>query len=84
MAEPQLSVRSARARELAHRLARRERRTVADVVERALEAYLARQVGVETAEEFYRRLIAERTEDVDFEALLAEHRKPHPGVDLDP
>ena len=39
MAEPQLSVRSARARELAHRLAKRERRTVAEVVERALEAY---------------------------------------------
>jgi uncharacterized protein (UPF0276 family) len=38
MAEPQLSVRSARARALAHRLARRERRTVADIVERAERA----------------------------------------------
>ena len=39
MAEPQLSVRSAKARDLAHRLARREHRSIADVVERALEAY---------------------------------------------
>lgn len=36
MGEPQLSVRSARARDLAHRLARREQRTVAEVVEGAL------------------------------------------------
>ena len=39
MSEPQLSVRSAKARELAHRLANRERRTIAAVVERALEEY---------------------------------------------
>jgi len=39
MPEPQLSVRSARVRDLAHELARRERRTVAEIVVRALEAY---------------------------------------------
>ena len=39
MPEPQLSVRSARARDLAHRLARRERTTVAEIVERALETW---------------------------------------------
>jgi hypothetical protein len=38
MAEPQLSVRSAKARDLAHRLARREKRSIADIVERALES----------------------------------------------
>ncbi len=43
MPEPQLSVRSARARDLAHRLARRERTTVAEIVERALEAYERRE-----------------------------------------
>ena len=42
MPEPQLSVRSARARDLAHEIARREKRTVAEVVERALEAYRLR------------------------------------------
>lgn len=37
MAEPPLSVRSAKARDLAHRLARRENRSIADIVEQALE-----------------------------------------------
>jgi hypothetical protein len=35
MAEPQLSARSAKAKDLAHRLARRENRSIADIVERA-------------------------------------------------
>jgi hypothetical protein len=39
MAQSQLSVRSAKARDLAHRRARREQRSIADIVERALEAY---------------------------------------------
>jgi hypothetical protein len=47
MAEPQLSVRSAKARDLARRLARRENRSIADVVERALEAYEIREAGRE-------------------------------------
>ena len=37
MAEPQLSVRSAKAIEIAHRLSRAHNRTVAKTVERALE-----------------------------------------------
>lgn len=37
MAAPQLSVRSAKVRDLAQRLARREKRSIADIVERALE-----------------------------------------------
>jgi hypothetical protein len=49
MAEPQLSVRSAKARDLARRLARREHRSIADVVERALEAYEIREAGREPA-----------------------------------
>ena len=83
MAQPQLSVRSARARDLAHELARREGRTVAQIVERALEAYRAR-VGAprESAAEFYRRLTEGREEDIDLDALLEEHRKPHLGIDL--
>jgi len=39
MPEPQLPVRSAKARDLAHPLARRERRSVADIVGRVLDAY---------------------------------------------
>ena len=82
MPEPQLSVRSARARDLAHELARREGRTIAEVVERALEAYRSNDSRQESAAEFYRRLIGDREDDVDLDALLAGHREPHSGVDL--
>lgn len=82
MAEPQLSVRSAKARDLAHRLARRENRSIADVVERALEAYEVRETGREPASAFYRRLASEYGADVDLESIISEHRKPHEGMDL--
>jgi hypothetical protein len=82
MAEPQLSVRSARARDLAHRLARRENRSVADIVERALEAYEVRETGREPAAAFYARLSAESGTGVDLEEIIRENRKPHPGPDL--
>ena len=82
MPEPQLSVRSARARDLAHEIARRERRTVAEVVERALEAYRSREAPQESAEGFFRRLTRDREDDVDLDAVLEEHRKPHLGIDL--
>lgn len=82
MAEPQLSVRSARARDIAHRLAHREKRTVANVVERALELYEAREAAREPAAEFYARLRAEAATDIDLEAIIRENRKPHPGIDL--
>ncbi len=82
MPEPQLSVRSARARDLAHELARREGRTIAEIVERALEAYRSDDRRQESAAEFYRRLVRGRKDDVDLDALLVEHRGPHSGVDL--
>ena len=82
MAEPQLSVRSARARDLAHRLARRENRTIADVVERALEAYEVREAGREPASAFYGRLCEQSGADIDLEAVIREHRRPHQGIEL--
>ncbi len=82
MAEPQLSVRSARARDLAHRLARRERRSIAEVVERALAAYEQRETGREPADAFYARLCASWGEDADLEAQIADHRRAHSGLDL--
>jgi hypothetical protein len=82
MAEPQISVRSARARDLAHRLAQRENRSVADVVERALEAYAIRTFGREPAEAFYRRLSAECGADIDLEAVIRENREFHAGPEL--
>ena len=39
MPEPQLSIRSARARTLAYRLAKKQKRTLSQVVELALEAF---------------------------------------------
>jgi hypothetical protein len=82
MAEPQLSVRSARARDLAHKLARRENRTIADIVERALESYAEREAGREPADVFYDNLIASAGTDIDLEAVIRENRKPHSGIDL--
>lgn len=82
MAEPQLSVRSAKAREMAHRLARRENRTIADIVERALEDYEVRQTGREPASTFWRRVSQECGTDIDLEEIIQEHRKPHHGIDL--
>jgi hypothetical protein len=82
MPEPQLSVRSAKARELAHRLARRENRSIADVVERALEAYEVRESGRETAEAFYDRIAAEHGTDIDLEAVIRASRRMHAGLEL--
>ena len=82
MAEPQLSVRSARARDLAHRLARRERRTIADIVERALEDYATRQTGREPADAFYARLSKECGADIDLEAVIRADRRGHKGPSL--
>jgi len=82
MPEPQLSVRSARARELAHSLAKRERRTVAEVVERALEEYSAHQTGRAPAAEFYRELNRQFATDMDLEQLIQASREPHAGAVL--
>jgi hypothetical protein len=82
VAEPQLSVRSARARDLAHRLARRENRSIADIVERALEAYEVRETNREPAHKFYGRLAAEFGTDIDLDAVVRERRRAHEGIDL--
>ncbi len=82
MAQPQLSVRSAKARDLAHRLARRERRSIADIVERALEAYDNQHSGREQAGAFYARLSTDHGTDIDLEAVIRESRDRHAGIDL--
>lgn len=82
MAEPQLSVRSAKARELAHRLAKHERRSIAEVVERALEAYAAHQADRAPASTFYIDLNRRVATDIDLEEVIREHRRPHEGIDL--
>lgn len=84
MAEPQLSVRSARARALAHRLARRERRSIAQVVERALELYSKSgpQAEAETAQQFWDRVAHDYATDIDLAAVIDEIRKPQREIDL--
>ena len=82
MAEPQLSVRSARARDLAHRLARREHRSIADIVERALEAYEIREAGREPASDFYSRVSHDYGSDDDLETVIREDRRVDPGPEL--
>ncbi|ASY59135.1 hypothetical protein [Sinorhizobium sp. CCBAU 05631] len=82
MAAPQLSVRSAKARDLAHRLARRENRSIADIVERALELYEIREAGREPAGAFYARLSKNYGTDLDLEAVIKDGRKPHTGLEL--
>jgi len=80
--EPQLSVRSAKARDLAHRLARREQRCIADVVERALEAYEIREAGEEPDAAFYARLASDWGSDIDLEAVIRESRQIDRGPEL--
>lgn len=82
MAAPQLSVRSAKARDLAHKLARRERRSIAEIVERALEAYEIREAGREPPAAFYARLCVSGAADIDLETIIKDARRPHPGLDL--
>ncbi|ARQ13906.1 hypothetical protein NXC12_PE00311 (plasmid) [Rhizobium etli] len=82
MAEPQLFVRSAKARDLAHRLARREIRSMADIVERALESYEIREAGREPAVSFYNRLSQQRGTDIDLGAVIREGRQVHKGIEL--
>jgi hypothetical protein len=82
MPEPQLSVRSAKARDIAHRLAHKERRSIAQVVERALELYEQQEHGRESAKEFWTRFACDFRMDADLDALIEDHRKPHPGIEL--
>lgn len=82
MAAPQISVRSSKARDLAHRLARRENRLIAEVVEHALESYEIRDAGREPASSFYSRLSAQSGSGIDLEVVIRENRRPHKGVEL--
>jgi hypothetical protein len=82
MAEPQLSVRSAKARDLAHRLARRENRSIADIVERALESYEVREAGREPASTFYARIASAYGTEIDLEAVIRDDRQVHAGPEL--
>ncbi len=67
---------------MAHRLARREHRSIADVVERALEAYEVREAGREPASAFYARLSNDFGGDVELEDIIRTARRINPGLDI--
>lgn len=86
MTAPQLSVRSARARDLAHELSRRERRPIHAIVEDALSEYARKHPKAESAATFLRRLQRLTPADdqaiTELEAAIEEHRQPHRGIEL--
>ena len=74
MTQPRFSVRSAKARELALQLAHKEQRSIAQVVERALEQYARAEHGQGSAAAFYARLTREYGVDIDLDAVIRESR----------
>lgn len=88
MTSPQLSVRSARARDLAHKLSQQEKRPIHAIVEDALNEYAKKRPQPESAEAFLRRMRAigdgaSETDDLaDLEAFINDNRRPHHGVNL--
>ena len=85
MTAPQLSVRSSKARDLAHELSRREGRPIHAIVEEALSDY-ARRHPRESAAAFLKRMRAVSPSDdqaiAELEAAIEEHRRPHKGIEL--
>lgn len=85
MTSPQLSVRSKRARDLAHQLSRHEGRPIHAIVEEALSDYARRHRG-ESAAAFLKRMRKAAPADdqaiAELEAAIEEHRHPHKGIDL--
>jgi hypothetical protein len=81
MSSPQLSVRSARARDLAHQLSALEQRPIHAIVEDALTQYAARHPA-QSAAGFLRRLKSLAVDDADLNQLIELNRVPHEGIDL--
>jgi hypothetical protein len=81
MTSPQLSVRSARARDLAHQLSALEQRPIHAIVEDALTQYAARHPQ-QSAAAFLKRLKSLAVPEIDLNGLLDENRTPHEGIGL--
>jgi hypothetical protein len=73
-----LSIRSTKARDLA----RREKRSVTEIVERALDLYAVRVAGRQPAASFYARMSRICGTGIDLETVIREDRRMHPGSDL--
>jgi hypothetical protein len=91
MPEAQLNIRSTKAKNLASALAKRQRRTVSQIVELALEHYSkeppqSKARNQDTAN-FWTALNASlyptgQEADIDLEAIINDHRKPHNPVEF--
>lgn len=85
MTAPQLSVRSKKARDLAHELSRREGRPIHAIVEEALTDY-ARRHPDESAAAFLKRMRKAAPGDdaaiVEAEAAIDANRQPHRAIEL--
>jgi hypothetical protein len=80
---PQLSVRSARARDLAHQLSHLEQRPIHQIVEEALEAYALKKGQVLSFKDFLARLKAIKwpVEEDEVDILtLARSNEPNERV----
>jgi hypothetical protein len=84
MAEQQLSIRSTEARNLARKLAKREKRTLTQVVLQALQdrAQLLNKPKQETDAAFWERMHKEYATDIDLQSLIDVNRKSHTPIDL--
>jgi phosphoribosyl-ATP pyrophosphohydrolase len=85
VATAQLSVRSARARELAHKLSHEEKRPIHSIVEEALETYAATKKR-KSFQDLLARLQAlswpKEDGEVDLDEVMAELDQPHQGLEL--
>ena len=82
MKKPQIFIRHSKSCKLAHLLAKKENRTVAQVVERALELYAHHEPQREPAPDFFSRIAREYGTELDLDVLIREGGKPNSGVDL--
>lgn len=86
MSAPQLSVRSARARDLAHELSRAENRPIHAIVEDALVAYAARSSRNVSFHDFWAKLEKHRWDpepgEPDLDELIDLNRVPHKGMEF--
>jgi hypothetical protein len=81
MTSPQLSVGSARARELANQVSALEQRPIDAIVEDALTQYAARH-RQQSAPAFLKSLKSLAVPDVGLNNLIEENGVPHNGIDL--
>lgn len=88
MSQTQLSIRSNKAKALAHRYAKEDRRTITQVIEIALELYGDRRSVLkrEPADTYWDRLVRENhlegESDIDLDALVRGTYKTHEPVEL--